>query len=386
MGDNEAPSFGGESIDGLVANLLSMDEQGGGDVAEQAEAPARKPSRNASKAVADDDTPDDDEQDPDDGTPALAEEDGTAQDDDDQAGESDDAEADADQDADPVFTVEIDGKDAEIPASELIRGYQRQSDYTRKTQELAEYRKGLDAEHQRLGQTLESASQAATKRGEQFDALFGALQDLIKEPDYDAIARAYQDPDKGEAAAFRAKRNYDAAMKRLNETVKQREKLAAEAKADADKVAKEQAEKAGAEAQRQATESRKQVFDVIPEWRDRKRLEAEVSEIVDLWAAEGGDPKVLDGITDPKVWKVLRGNLLYSKAKQARSAAKSGNGPATTVKKVVKPLKVQRPGATGSEERKRSVTREQVARRNKALSAGTVDAALAAVMNGDLSI
>ena len=37
----------------------------------------------------------------------------------------------------PVYTVTIDGTDYEVTQDELIQGYQRNADYTRKTQELA---------------------------------------------------------------------------------------------------------------------------------------------------------------------------------------------------------------------------------------------------------
>lgn len=69
-----------------------------------------------------------------------------------------DAEDGADEqgdedDANPQrFTIKVDGQEREVPLDELLSGYQRQADYTRKTQELA-------AERQRLAQmaSLEQA-------------------------------------------------------------------------------------------------------------------------------------------------------------------------------------------------------------------------------------
>ena len=43
-------------------------------------------------------------------------------------------------DSDPTFTVVIDGREQEVPMDELLKGYQRQSDYTRKTQDVARQR------------------------------------------------------------------------------------------------------------------------------------------------------------------------------------------------------------------------------------------------------
>jgi hypothetical protein len=42
------------------------------------------------------------------------------------------------------FKVKVDGEELEVPLDELLAGYQRQSDYTRKTQALAEERKRIE--------------------------------------------------------------------------------------------------------------------------------------------------------------------------------------------------------------------------------------------------
>ena len=156
--------------------------------------------------------------------------------------------------------------------------------------------------------------------------------------------------------------------------------------AEAEKLAQEQQAKAAAEAKQAAKESLGRLDTVIPEWRDRARLRTDVGQIQKLWEAEGGNPELLGGITDPVVWKVLRGWMLHSSAKKTQAAVKNGSAGATTVKKVVKPLTVQKPGGTGPEERKRMANREQVARRNKVLATGKIDDIHAAVMGGLLDI
>ncbi len=42
-----------------------------------------------------------------------------------------------------AYTVKVDGEEQEVSLEELRDGYQRQSDYTRKTQELASERRRL---------------------------------------------------------------------------------------------------------------------------------------------------------------------------------------------------------------------------------------------------
>lgn len=43
-----------------------------------------------------------------------------------------------------LVTVKVDGQDVEVPLSEALKGYSREADYTRKTQALAEERKGIE--------------------------------------------------------------------------------------------------------------------------------------------------------------------------------------------------------------------------------------------------
>ena len=45
-----------------------------------------------------------------------------------------------------TYTVKIDGRDTEVTEDELLSGYSRQADYTRKSQVLAEQRKKMDEE------------------------------------------------------------------------------------------------------------------------------------------------------------------------------------------------------------------------------------------------
>lgn len=54
----------------------------------------------------------------------------------------------------PTYTVKVDGEEIAVPLSELVAGYSRTADYTRKTQQLAEQRKGL-ADAQALMAALE---------------------------------------------------------------------------------------------------------------------------------------------------------------------------------------------------------------------------------------
>ena len=87
-----------------------------------------------------------------------------AADDTDESEESEEQEAeDEEVEETALYTVRVNGEDVEVTEDELVRGYSRQSDYTKKTQELAEYRKQLDNGAQHLQNEI-AQTQAARQQ------------------------------------------------------------------------------------------------------------------------------------------------------------------------------------------------------------------------------
>jgi hypothetical protein len=84
--------------------------------------------------------------------------------------EGDEEESEEEAPRDEKFVVKVDGKEIEVPKEELIRGYQREADYTRKTQKLAEERKFVESEFQQVRAEREYTSQ-----------LLGQLQQKLQE-------------------------------------------------------------------------------------------------------------------------------------------------------------------------------------------------------------
>ena len=93
---------------------------------------------------------------------------------DDESEESEEEEAeDEEVEETALYTVRVNGEDVEVTEDELVRGYSRQSDYTKKTQELAEYRKQLDNGAQHLQSEI---AQTQAARQEYVDAISQAIQ------------------------------------------------------------------------------------------------------------------------------------------------------------------------------------------------------------------
>lgn len=77
--------------------------------------------------------------------------------------ESDETSEDATEDEEveepeAAYTIEVDGKLVEVTLDELKRGHLRESDYTRKTQELAEERKAVTTRGEELTQSIDATA------------------------------------------------------------------------------------------------------------------------------------------------------------------------------------------------------------------------------------
>ena len=87
-------------------------------------------------------------------------------------------------DEDPVVTVTVQGVEQEVPLSEVIQGYSRQSDYTRKVQLVAEERRALEGERSQLMLAQREAVERAASLANRLEAELAQNQ-----PDPKAMAQ-----------------------------------------------------------------------------------------------------------------------------------------------------------------------------------------------------
>ena len=81
-------------------------------------------------------------------------------------GEEESEETDVEEEE--LYTVKVDGAEREVNLDELLNGYSRQSDYTKKTQQLAQERQGMAQLQQQWQQEMIAAQ---TERQQYIDAL-----------------------------------------------------------------------------------------------------------------------------------------------------------------------------------------------------------------------
>ena len=89
-----------------------------------------------------------------------------------------------------VYAVNINGEEHQVPLDELLKGYSRQSDYTRKTQELSEQRKEIEVNHNQWNAEIQ---QIQVERQQYVNALQNVIEnsmgdlDKFASTDWDAL-------------------------------------------------------------------------------------------------------------------------------------------------------------------------------------------------------
>lgn len=227
---------------------------------------------------------------------------------------SPEAEAQAPE-AEPTVTVKIDGKDVEVPLSELKNGYQRQADYTRKTMEVSEQRRAAEAER---SQALQERQAYAANLQRMQAQLEGALQQQ-QQTNWEELLQS--DP----VEYLKQQHQAQARQAQLNQVYAEQQRISALQQAEA-----QQAHLRHLQAQQDALLAK------LPEWKDDARSRAEKVAIREYLAQQGYEPDAINNIADARAVILARKAMLYDQMVGKASAA---------AKRVsTLPTKVERPG------------------------------------------
>ena len=245
-----------------------------------------------------------------------------------------------------TFKVIVDGQEQEVPLEELLKGYSREADYTRKTMAVAEERKRLEAEAQQFSATRERTT-----------SLLQVLEQQLSAPLYDQQEMEWlRINDPGEFAARRA--DEVDRMNRLQAVTAQRQQLAAQAM---------QQEAAQAQAFRQEQEQR--LLQAQPDWKDPVKGKMAMETIRNYMLSQGATPDEIAATFDHRI--VL---AFYKAAKFDEMQAKGAPRPDP---KAAPAIRAARPGvATSQAPKVTEVTRAK----QRLAKTGNVDDAAAVFM------
>jgi len=177
---------------------------------------------------------------------------------DDDEEELDEEQTDVEEEAPQLqtFTVKVDGQEVEVTQEELINGYSRQQDYTRKTQELSQQRKTIEEQQAELAQRDAIYSQLLPKMEAQLNATLG------EEPDWNTL---YEDDPVG---YVRQKQLWDEQKEKLTAVQAEQQRLQQESYVEQQKLIQQQVE-----------EGQQKLLELIPEWQNEEVASKEKAEI-----------------------------------------------------------------------------------------------------------
>ena len=238
----------------------------------------------------------------------LADED-AASDEPEEEGDQAEDEAETEEEQEPIYTVKIDGTEVEVPASELVKGYQRQQDYTQKTMALAEERKVLTQEVQ----------QARQERVEYLQGLQAIEQQLTalqpQRPDFD---RLYAENPVEAARVEYEWRKYEDSMRAIS--------------AEKQKIAQLE-EMAQAQHIAQLVEQNRErlLNERLPEWKDPAKAKRDRDAIRQTLVSEGFTPEELDQLYDDRMvkiaWKAAQYDQMQAQRKAIKPTPQKGPAP-----------------------------------------------------------
>ena len=90
--------------------------------------------------------------------------------------EDESEEFDEEEEVEELYTLRVDGQEVEVSLDELLKGYSRQSDYTKKTQEIAEQRKQAEQLQQQYGSEI---AQIQAERQQYMESLQNVIQNSM---------------------------------------------------------------------------------------------------------------------------------------------------------------------------------------------------------------
>jgi hypothetical protein len=233
------------------------------------------------------------------------------------ASESEEAVEEA-QEEEQRFVVKAAGEEREVTLQELIEGYQKGTDYHKKTNALAEQRKAVEAEKA----AVEQAKQARDAYAERLKVMDQFLSQQMQGEDIESLKET--DP-----IAYAVK---------VAEMTRQ-EKQLQQLRAEQQRIAREQQAEQEVQMERRIAEEAQKVASAIPDYADPKKGEKVRSDLRAFAKSIGYSDAELASATDSRAVVTLWMAAQYQKLQQSK--------PGVT-KKVTEAPKLLKPGtATG---------------------------------------
>ena len=234
-----------------------------------------------------------------------------------QADESEEVEQEDEQDEQEEpqkFRVKAAGEEREVTLDELIKSYQLGTDYTKKSQAVAEERKAVEAERQRI-------EEAKYLRDQYAERLQVIEQMLNQQPEAENLDYLKENDPIGYAVKVAE--------------LSQREKQLAQVQAERQRIAEQQERERQEELGKVIQAEARKLAEAIPDYADPKKGEAMRRELREFGLKVGFSDQELAGVYDSRavvtLWKAMQYDKLQSskpaitkKVNEAPKVMKSG--------------------------------------------------------------
>lgn len=194
-----------------------------------------------------------------------------------------------------LYKVKINGEEKEVTLDDLRKGYMMEADYRRKTSEVSEQRKAIEAKQAELEEAITEAKSLIDFELSELES-----DDMKSLREYDPQAY-WKKVDQVKAKADRFNRRNEQHRKALEE--KRQEALQKE---------------------------REALFQKVPDWLDSEKQSTELRSIGAMLTDLGYTQEEAASITDHRIWALARKAMLYEqlstadvKSKQVKKAPKS---------------------------------------------------------------
>lgn len=224
--------------------------------------------------------------------------------------ELDESEVEEEPNLNTTYAVKVDGEEIEVSLDELKKGYSRQSDYTKKTQEIAEYRKQAEAMMQQAQQEVYQTQQFRQQYIDAASAVvqqqYGKLNELVNNTDWERLKiedREEYLTKKSEVADLQASMQQE--EQRLHQ-------------------ANEQAMAEQRELQKRvAYEERQKLEAILPEWKNEEFRQKAGKELTEFAISQGFTQEELNQLTDHRSLLVLMQAKAFQEMQKAQTSTKS---------------------------------------------------------------
>ena len=195
----------------------------------------------------------------------------------------------AEQEPDKYYRVKLDGEDYEVTLDEALAGYQRQQDYTKKTQQIAEDKKQVLAEQ-------EAAKNERLQYQQRVEQMLQQQQaSQPQEPDWDQLYEADPLQWMKQKEEFRSQKERNLELQQEQFRIRQQQEY-------------EQQE----QMKSHLSQQHQTLVDAIPEWQDPAVMQAEKSQIREYAQTIGYSSEEISQVYDARAVQALRHGMIAS--------------------------------------------------------------------------